>query len=329
MRLEQLQAFLWVTQTGSFQEAARKCNVTQSTVSRQVQALETQLGTALFHRSNQAKLTLAGECLWPYARKICQAWESANQEITEMLAGKQLELCVAAIHSVCATYLPPVLQRFCCDYPEIKLRVTALGSDRTLKVLKDGLVDIAIVMNNRLFTTGSEMLVDTLYTEPIEVLMGANHPLTKYEQIPWAELVCYPQVIFKDGYGMQRLVKEQFERVGAKLNAVLELNTLDGFRGVVRQGNLIALLPSSALMDARLDPTLAIRTIGITPPTYKVSSIKDSVWSREVVVVTTSDRIEIPPIKYFWQLVKELIPAAGVRKLKTQKLKVISDIKSR
>ena len=61
MRLEQLQAFLWVTQTGSFQEAARKCNVTQSTVSRQVQALETQLGTALFHRSNQAKLTLAGE----------------------------------------------------------------------------------------------------------------------------------------------------------------------------------------------------------------------------------------------------------------------------
>ncbi len=325
MRLEQLQAFLWVAETGSFQEAARKCNVTQSTVSRQVQALETEVGAPLFHRSNQAKLTLAGECLWPYARKICQAWENATQEIAEMLAGKQQELCVAAIHSVCAAYLPPVLERFCRHYPEVKLRVTALGSDRTLKVLKDGLVDIAIVMNNRLFTTSPEMVMDVLYTEPIEVLMAANHPLTEYEQIPWAELIRYPQVVFKDGYGMQRLVKEQFERLGAKLNAVLELNTLDAFRGVVRQGNLIALLPHSALLDAKLDPTLAIRSIDTTLTNSKVSSRKDSVWSREVVVVTTSDRIEIPPIKYFWQLVKELIPG-GVRKVKSQKSKVKTNL---
>ncbi|NEP84699.1 MAG: LysR family transcriptional regulator substrate-binding protein [Okeania sp. SIO3B3] len=239
---------------------------------------------------------------------MCQAWENATQEITEMLAGKQAELCVAAIHSVCAAYLPPVLQRFCRHYPEVKLRVTALGSDRTIKVLKDGLVDIAIVMNNRLFTTSPEMVVEVLYTERIEVLMAANHPLAKYEQIPWSELIRYPQVVFKDGYGMQRLVKEQFERLGAKLNAVLELNTLDAFRGVVRQGNLIALLPHSALIDTTLDPTLAIRKIGVTPTTSKISSIKDSVWSREVVVVTTSDRIQIPPIEYFWELVKELIP---------------------
>jgi len=323
MRLEQLQAFLWVAETGSFQEAARKCNVTQSTVSRQVQALETEVGATLFHRSNQAKLTLAGECLWPHARKICQAWENATQEIAEMLAGKQPELCVAAIHSVCAAYLPPVLQRFCRHYPEVKLRVTALGSDRTLKVLKDGLVDIAIVMNNRLFTTSPEMVVDVLYTEPIEVLMAANHPLSEYEKIPWRELIRYPQVVFKDGYGMQRLVKEQFEQLGAKLNAVLELNTLDAFRGVVRQGSLIALLPHSALIDARLDPTLAIRSIDMTPTNSQVSSIKDSVWSREVVVVTTSDRMQIPPIIYFWQLVKELIPG-GVRKVKSQKSKVKS-----
>ena len=325
MRLEQLQAFLRVAETGSFQEAALKCNVTQSTVSRQVQALEAEIGATLFHRSNQAKLTLAGEHLWPYARKICQAWETATQEIAEILGGKQPELCVAAIHSVCAAYLPPVLERFSRHYPEVKLRVTALGSDRTLKVLKDGLVDIAIVMNNRLFTTSPEMVMDVLYTEPIEVLMAANHPLTKYKQIPWTELIRYPQVVFKDGYGMQRLVKEQFDRLGAKLNAVLELNTLDAFRGVVRQGNLIALLPYSALIDARLDPTLAIRSIDTSPTNSKVSSIKDSVWSREVVVVTTRDRMQIPPIKYFWQLVKELIPG-GVRKVKSQKSKFKSNL---
>ncbi|MCH2047166.1 MAG: LysR family transcriptional regulator [Trichodesmium sp. ALOHA_ZT_67] len=325
MRLEQLQAFLWVAETGSFQEAAQKCNVTQSTVSRQVQALEAEVGAILFHRSNQAKLTLAGECLWPHARKICQAWENATQEIAEMFTGKQPELCIATIHSVCANYLPPVLQRFGRHYPEVKLRVTALGSDRILKVLKDGLVDVAIIMNNDLFTPTSEMIVHHLYTETIEVLMAAKHTLAKYKEIPWAELIYYPQVIFKDGYGMQRLVKEQFEQLGAKLNATLELNTLDAFRGVVRQGNLIALLPSSALLDARVDTTLAIRTIAKTPNISKISSTKDSVWSRDVVLVTTSDRMKIPPIKYFCKLVKEIIPPR-VTQVKSSKLKVQSHL---
>ena len=149
MRLEQLQAFLAVTQTGSFQQAARKCGVTQSTISRQVQGLEAEVGLSLFHRTPHAKLTVGGERLLPHARKICQSWQNAAEELGDLLAGKQPELCVAAIHSVCAAYLPPVLQKFCHEYPNVQLRVTSLGSDRALKVLKDGLVDIAIVMNNR------------------------------------------------------------------------------------------------------------------------------------------------------------------------------------
>nr|8H3Z_A Chain A, NtcB [Anabaena]8H3Z_B Chain B, NtcB [Anabaena] len=212
------------------------------------------------------------------------------------------ELCIAAIHSLCGSYLPPVLQKFCRDYPEVQLRVTSLGSDRALKVLKDGLVDLAIVMNNRFLTTGRDMVVEVLYDEPIELLTAANHPLAAYERVPWSELVRYPQVVFKDGYGMQRLVQEKFERLEATLQAALEVNTLDAFRGVVRQGELIALLPSSALVEARLDPTLAVR------PLANSALPENSGLTRRVVMVTTQDRLQIPPIKHFWQLVRENIP---------------------
>lgn len=303
MRLEQLQAFLAIAQTGSFQNAARQCGVTQSTISRQIQALEADLGVELFHRTSHAKLTLGGERLLPRVRKICQEWESATQELADLIAGKQPELCIAAIHSVCGSYLPPVLQKFCHDYPDVQLRVTSLGSDRALKVLKDGLVDLAIVMNNRFLTTGREMVVEVLYDEPIEVLSAANHPLAQYESIPWSELIRYPQVVFKDGYGMQRLIQDRFERMDAVLQAALELNTLDAFRGVVRQGELIALLPQSALVEARCDPSLAIR------PLASNSNLPDSSsLTRRVVMVTTQDRLQIPPIKHFWQLVQENIP---------------------
>ncbi|MBD2130860.1 LysR family transcriptional regulator [Microcoleus sp. ZQ-A2] len=322
MRIEQLQAFLAVAETGSFGQAARKCEITQSTVSRQIQSLEAELGLPLFHRTAQAKLTLGGEHLLPRARKICQEWESATQELADLMAGKQPELCVAAIHSVCAHYLPPVLQKFCRDYPDVQLRVTALGSDRALKVLRDGLVDVAIVMNNRFLTASPEMVVNVLYEERVEVLMASNHPLTQYEQVPWSELIKYPQVVFKDGYGMQRLVQERFARQGAKLRAVMELNTLDAFRGVVRQGELIALLPESALVEARTDSTLAIRAIAFNtergsltslPPSITavgnmVSDVpnSDGILMRQVVLVTTQDRIQIPPIQHFCQLVRQL-----------------------
>ncbi|MDV2992688.1 MAG: HTH-type transcriptional regulator GltC [Chroococcidiopsis sp. SAG 2025] len=305
MRLEQLQAFLAIAESGSFQQAARKCGVTQSTISRQIQALEADLEVQLFHRTAQAKLTLAGERLLPRARKICQEWRYVTEELADLMAGKQPELCVAAIHSLCAHYLPPVLQKFCRNYPDVQLRVTALGSDRALKVLKDGLVDLAIVMNNRFLTTSPEMVTQVLYDESIEVLVGANHPLAQYEQVPWSELIRYPQVVFKDGYGMQRLVQERFDRLGATLQAVLEVNTLDAFRGVARQGELIALLPQSALVEACLDPTLAVRPIATTNGD---SLATGSSLSRQVVMVTTQDRLNIPPIQYFWQLVKELVP---------------------
>jgi DNA-binding transcriptional LysR family regulator len=303
MRLEQLQAFLAVVEAGSFQQATQKCKVTQSTISRQIQGLESELGLPLFHRTSQSKLTLAGEMFLPRARRICQEWTNATNELGELVSGNQPELCVAAIHSASSHHLPPVLQQFCRDYPAVQLRVTSLGSDRALKVLRDGLVDVAIVMNNRFLTASPEMVVDVLYQEAVEVLMATDHPLAAYEQVPWAAIAEYPQVVFKDGYGMQRMVQEQFQRNGLSLKPMVELNTLDGFRGMVRQGDLVALLPRSALLEIDNDPTLVVR------PT------EAPVLSREVVLVTTQDRLDIPPIQHFRALVQKLVacPPASLR----------------
>ena len=302
MRLEQLQAFLSVAQTGSFQQAAKKCGVTQSTVSRQIQGLEAELGLPVLHRGSQSKLTLAGDQLLPHVRKILTEWQDATQEIDDLLAGKQPELCVAAIHSVCAHYLPPVLQKFCQLYPDVQLRVTSLGSDRSLKVLQDGLVDLAIVMNNPLLTSRPENVVDWLYNEPIQVLMSAKHPLAKHSVVSWADLAQFPQVMFKDGYGMQRLVQDQFKCQGLELKAVLELNTLDAFRGVIRQGEMISLLPRGALVDSQNDSSLAIRDLAA--PDTKDLSVPINL-TREVVMITTQDRLLIPPIANFRRLVHD------------------------
>jgi len=295
MRLEQLQAFLAVVETGNFQQAAQKCGVSQSTISRQVQSLEATVGISLFHRQGNAKLTLGGDRLLPHARRICQIWATAEQELIDLSAGKQTELCVAGIPSACAYQLPPILQEFARAYPNVQLRVTTLGSDRALKVLKDGLIDIAIVMNNPFLTASSEMVVERLYEEKIQLLLPAKHPLTKKEVLTWKDLHNCPQAVFKDGYGLQRLVQDQFNRQGICLNAALELNSLEAFRGVVKQGSLVALLPETFLVELTHDPDLVVR------------SLSEPSLTREIVLVTTSDRIKIPPIQYFCKLAGRMI----------------------
>ncbi len=296
MRIEQIKAFLTVAETKNFQQAAKECNVTQSTISRQIQALEAELGAILLHRNTKVKLTVAGELFLLHARKIDREWNAAKSGILELISGKQQELCVTVIGSICSTYLPPVLTKFIQDYPNVKLRVTSIGSDRALKVLRDGLVDIAIVMASSLFKPSSEIVVDFLYQEPIVVLLSPNHPLADYTSIPIPELIQYPQLIFKEGYGMQNLVREAFDRWGARLNAVLELNSIDAFHGAIAQSNSwLALLPQSATLNSETNSNLIVRNISPSAPI------------RKIVLVTTQDRLNLPPIQHFRQLVLELI----------------------
>lgn len=302
MRLEQVEAFLAIAKHQNFSQAAQVCGVTQSTISRQIQSLEQCLGLPLFHRSTQATLTVAGEAFLTHARRIVQEWQQAQTHIQELREGKQPELCVAAIHSVCAYFLPPVLQQFCQQYPQTQLRVTALGSDRALKVLRDGLIDLAIVMNNRFLTTSPEMVLEPLYTEEIGVLMAADHPLSRADCVSLEDLMLYPQVVFKDGYGMQRLVQELFESLEQSPRIALELNTLDAFRGVIRQGQMVAMLPQGALQDARRDPQLTIRRL-MVPREGRATPV-----TREVVLVTTRDRLLLPPVRDFFQLAKAIRP---------------------
>jgi len=174
--------------------------------------------------------------------------------------------------------------------------VTALGSDRALKVLRDGLVDIAVVMQNRFLTAASPMVVTPLFQDTIQVLMSAQHPLSGHSgPISWEALSQYPHAVFKDGYGMRRLIEEQFAQRGLSLHVALELNTLDAFRGIVRRGQAVALLPQSALVEVAGDPSLTVRSI-IGPS-----------LTREVVCVTTQDRLLIPPIQRFCAILETVV----------------------
>ena len=82
MKLRQLEYFLAVAEELHFTRAAAKVNVSQSVLSRQIQALEAELGTSLLTRtSRDVKLTAAGDTLRVHARRILSEVHEAKSNV--------------------------------------------------------------------------------------------------------------------------------------------------------------------------------------------------------------------------------------------------------
>ncbi|MCR5575834.1 MAG: LysR family transcriptional regulator [Oscillospiraceae bacterium] len=82
MELEQLRVFLAAAEAGGFSPAARALYVSHSTVSRTVAALERELGTALFVRSNRSQtLTEAGRALEDEARRLLREADGVKERL--------------------------------------------------------------------------------------------------------------------------------------------------------------------------------------------------------------------------------------------------------
>jgi DNA-binding transcriptional LysR family regulator len=77
MKITQARHFLAICQERNFTRAARRCGITQPTITNSIRALEGKLGGALFQRYPVVELTARGQALYPYLRRIVEAVDLA------------------------------------------------------------------------------------------------------------------------------------------------------------------------------------------------------------------------------------------------------------
>jgi LysR family glycine cleavage system transcriptional activator len=128
----------------SFKLAAEELHVTQSAVSRQIQALEAQLGTLLFRRRNRAiELTPAGEQLLPVMTRSLDDIDRAGRLISSATPDRnaRARLVISCSPGVAELWLGARLGRFCRAYPDIEPEILVSAD---LKQLLAGHADLAI-----------------------------------------------------------------------------------------------------------------------------------------------------------------------------------------
>ncbi len=136
-RFDFLQAFVRVAETGSFSEAARRLGLSKSMVSRQVSALEAELGVRLLHRTTRSlSPTEAGRAYLERCQRILADLDEANLLVSRLQAVPRGRLRVSAPLSFGIGHLSAALPGFLERYPEIELEMNM--TDRHVDLVEEG-----------------------------------------------------------------------------------------------------------------------------------------------------------------------------------------------
>ncbi|HXB30886.1 MAG TPA: LysR family transcriptional regulator, partial [Puia sp.] len=146
MNLQQLDYIIAIDTHRHFQQAAKKCFVTQATLSMMIQKLEDELGVKIFDRSKKpVKPTDIGEKIIAQARRIAAEAARVSELIKEEKGEVSGELRIGIIPTLAPYLLPLFLKKYVTDYPQVKLLINEFTTSTIIDRLKDGQLDAGIL----------------------------------------------------------------------------------------------------------------------------------------------------------------------------------------
>ncbi|WP_079049734.1 LysR family transcriptional regulator [Streptomyces torulosus] len=199
-----LRYFVTVAEELHFTRAAERLYVSQPALSKQIRALERQLGVELFRRERQgAALTPAGEALLPYARRVLEAWEEGATAVEEVRTAQRSTLVVGMSTSPGrGGLLPAVRSRFTAARPEAVIRLRQVNWADPTAGLADGEADVAFIW---LPVPDQDRYAWTVIAEePVRVALPDTHPLAARAEIDFADLLDEPFLALPESAGPLR-----------------------------------------------------------------------------------------------------------------------------
>ncbi|MGC0338160.1 LysR family transcriptional regulator [Streptomyces sp. SLBN-8D4] len=192
VHVRDLRYFLAVAEELHFTRAAERLYVSQPALSKQIRALERQLGVELLRRDPRGvRLTEAGEVLLPHARHVVEAWGAADAAMaTARAAGRGMLVVGMSTSPGRGGLLPAIRSRFTAAHPEAVVRLRQMGWQDPTAGLADGDTEVAFVW---LPLPDEERYGWTVVAEePRLVALPDSHPLAARAEVDFADLADEP-----------------------------------------------------------------------------------------------------------------------------------------
>ncbi len=270
--LKQLQYLVAVAETGKFNEAARRMNVSQPSLSTQIADMEIELAANLVERGRHgAILTPIGEEIVRRSRAILRSVEelkSATNTGNRILTNR---IRLGVIPSVGPYLLPIATKTLHQQYPDLRMSVF---EGRTLdidKMLRDGRLDTIISTAE----DHPDSIAIPLFHENLWICVPPDsHLANKKGDVKTSELKGMPLLSLGHGHHLNLAIHELAKLSGAYVSSEYEGTSLDAIRQMAAMGAGIAILPSLyALVEASRDTALVVRRIAHKKAERQISLI--------------------------------------------------------
>jgi LysR family cys regulon transcriptional activator len=256
MKLQQLRCLTEVARRGlNVSEAAEALHTSQPGVSKQIRALEDELGVEVFarHGKRLVAVTEPGKAVVAIAERILA--EARNlRRAGEEFANDQLgTLTIGATHTQARYLLPKAVAAFKRRYPKVELLIQQGNPTQICDQVLAGEADMAVA--TEMISTYPELVSLPVYQWNRCVVVPPKHPLLKENPLTLEKLAEYPIVTYDFAFANRSLVQKAFESRGLKPHVVLSAQDSDVIKTYVELGLGVGILAKMAF-DPKRDITL-------------------------------------------------------------------------
>lgn len=198
--LRKLRYFLTVAEELHFGRAAIRLHLAQPPLTRQISALEAELGFKLFNRTSRTvTLTAQGRAFLPYVRGVLEQVDVAQVIANKLAAGTAGQLALGYASSIALSDLfSQAIQSFAQRYPDVQLTLVECASASLGAQVADGRLDIGL---SRLLPHPTDVQVLSLGEERLVAAVATDSPLASLAEVSLAQLSAYPLIVFPADYG--------------------------------------------------------------------------------------------------------------------------------
>lgn len=297
MELRELRYFRTVVECGSFSKAAVKLMVAQPSLSRQIRALEHELGLPLLRRSARGvSPTDAGKVLLERTLRLEEDVDGIRRSFATMASQVTGRLRVAVQAPVSFVLLPDLVRNYRARYPNVILELVEGFSGDVIEKLLAGVIDVAIV--DIPSTPIAELNATPLWVETFSLFGWTGAPAIPPDRstpVTLAEIAELPLIAASARHAIRYLVEAAFERRSLKFQPVIEANGALMIFELVRAGLGYAVMPASVFR-----------------PHYAFCELRsaeiETVIRRTISITARSSVVEDRAISSFREMALELLP---------------------
>ncbi len=256
-----LRVFRAVARHLNFRIAAEELLLTQSAVTQQIKALESELDLPLFDRAGgRVSLTAAGAVLLPFAERLAALSEEAREAVAASSGVHVGRLALGASQTIGQYLLPRMIAGFLKQNPGVQITVMGGNTQTILEALVEHRVQLCLIEGPAM---RRDVQVEPFMEDHMVCVVPAEHPWADRE-VELKELANATLVARELGSGSRRIVEQALEKAGVavkKLHIAMTFDSTEGLLSAVEAGLGVAFVSRWAVRNLLALGTLKVARV--------------------------------------------------------------------